>query len=97
MVNPFLQPACLGHRDHIGGGKPPTPKVLTMRHAGTVTGTQREAPCHRIVQERGGAEETADSGGRPEGKHGEGLLDLWEPNRYGQTVQVPGAGNADGG
>ena len=26
----FLQPACPGHCDIIGGGKPPTPKVLTM-------------------------------------------------------------------
>ena len=26
----FLSPACPGHRDHLGGGKPPTPKVLTM-------------------------------------------------------------------
>ena len=26
----FLEPACLGHRDHLGGGKPPTSKVLTM-------------------------------------------------------------------
>ena len=32
----FLQPVCPGHRDHLGGGKPPTPKVLTMRHAGPV-------------------------------------------------------------
>ena len=32
----FLQPECPGHRDHLGGGKPPTPKVLTMRHAGPV-------------------------------------------------------------
>ena len=33
----FLAPACLGRRDHLGGGKPPTSKVLTMRHAGPVT------------------------------------------------------------
>ena len=33
----FLVPACPGRRDHLGGGKPPTSKVLTMRHAGTVT------------------------------------------------------------
>ena len=32
----FLQPACPVHRDHIGGGKPPTPKVLTMQHAGSM-------------------------------------------------------------
>ena len=30
----LLQPACPGYRDHLGGGKPPTPKVITMRHAG---------------------------------------------------------------
>ena len=32
----LLNPACPGHCGHLGGGKPPTPKVLTMRHAGTV-------------------------------------------------------------
>ena len=37
----FVKPACPGHRDHLGGGKPPTPKVLTMRHSGTMAGTQR--------------------------------------------------------
>ena len=37
----FLQPQCPGYRDHLGGGKPPTPKVLNMRHAGTMAGDQR--------------------------------------------------------
>ena len=37
----FLQPACPGHCDHLVGRKPPTPKVLTMRHAGPVAGTQQ--------------------------------------------------------
>ena len=32
----FLAPACPGHRDHLGGGKTPTSKVITMRHAGPV-------------------------------------------------------------
>ena len=36
----FLQLACPGYRDHLGGGKPPTPKMLTMRHAGTMVGAQ---------------------------------------------------------
>ena len=36
----FLQPACPGNHDNLGGGKPPTPKVITMRLAGTVAGTQ---------------------------------------------------------
>ena len=37
----FLQTACPGHRDNLGGGKPPTPKVLTIQHAGPMAGTQR--------------------------------------------------------
>ena len=38
----FLAPASPGHCDHLGGGKPPTPKVLTMRHAGPVAVLQWE-------------------------------------------------------
>ena len=38
----FLAPACPGHRDHLGGGKPPTPKVLTMKHAGNMVDPQWE-------------------------------------------------------
>ena len=30
----FLSPAYPGHRDHLGGGIPTTPKVIMMRHAG---------------------------------------------------------------
>ena len=37
----FMQPSCTGYCDHLGGGKSPTPKVLTMRHAGPVAGAQR--------------------------------------------------------
>ena len=40
-VYAFLQPACPGYRDHLGVGKPPTPKVLTMRHDGPMSGTQQ--------------------------------------------------------
>ena len=36
----FMALACPGHCDHLGGGKPPTPKVLTMRHAGPVADPQ---------------------------------------------------------
>ena len=38
----FLAPACQGHRDHLGGGKPPTSNVLTMQHAGPVAVPQWE-------------------------------------------------------
>ena len=52
----FLSPACSGHCDHLGGGKPPTPKVLTMRHAGPAEDSQWETSRYRDVQEWGGAE-----------------------------------------
>ena len=38
----FMAPACLGRRDHLGGGKPPKSKVLKMRHAGPVAVPQWE-------------------------------------------------------
>ena len=93
----FLQPACLGHRGHLGGGKPPTPKVITMQHAGPVAGPQWEAPQHRNMQERGGTEETADSGVRTERKEGEGLRGLRGANQSGLQFQIPGADNDGGG
>ena len=37
----FLKPACPGYCDNLGGGKPPTPKVITMRHSGTMEGAKR--------------------------------------------------------
>ena len=36
----LLQQACPGYRDHLGGGKSPPPKVLTMRHAGPMEGAK---------------------------------------------------------
>ena len=69
----FLAPACPGHCDHIGGGKPPTYKVLTMRHAGTVAVPQWETQEHRDVQDWDREEETATGGDRDAGKHGDGL------------------------
>ena len=32
----FMAQACTGRHDHLGGGKPHSSKVLTMRHAGPV-------------------------------------------------------------
>ena len=69
----FLAPACPGHRDHLGGGKPPTSKLITMRHAGPVADPQWETLRYRDVQEWGGAEETATGGDIDAGKHGDGL------------------------
>ena len=89
----FLSQACPGHRDHIGGGKPPTPKVLTMRYAGPVTGHQWETSGDRDVQEWGVEEETATGRDRAAGKHRDGLRGLRETTRGGTNFQVPGANN----
>ena len=92
----FLQPACPGHCDHLGGGKPPTPKVLMMQHAVLVAGPKWEAPRYRDVQEWGGAE-NANGRDRTDRKHRDGLRGLREATRSGPQFQIPGADNDDGG
>ena len=69
----FLAQTCPGRRDHLGGGKPPTSKVLTMRHAGPVAVPKWETHEHCDVQEWGGEEETATGGDRDTGKHIDGI------------------------
>ena len=68
----FLAPACPGNHDHLGGGKPPTPKVLTMRHAGPVADHQWETSGDHDLQEWGGAEEAATGVDRAAGKYRDG-------------------------
>ena len=55
----FLAQTCTGRRDHLGGGKPPSSKVPTMRHSGPVSVPKWEAQEHRDVQEWGREEESA--------------------------------------
>ena len=69
----FLAPECPGCRDHLGGGKPPSPKITTMRHAGPVAVTAWTPHEHRDVQEWGEEEEAATGGDGGKGKHGDGL------------------------
>ena len=69
----FLAQTCTGRRDHLGGGKPPSSKVPTMRHAGPVAVPKLEAQEYRDVQEWGGKEEAATGGDRDTRKHGDGL------------------------
>ena len=54
----FLAQTCTGRRDHLGGGKPPSSKVHTMRYAGHVTVPEWETQEHHDVQEWGGEKET---------------------------------------
>ena len=69
----FLSTACLGRRDHLGGGKPPSSKMPTMQHAGTVAVTKWTSQEHSDVQEWGGEEEAATGRNGGKGKHGDGL------------------------
>ena len=50
----FLATACSGRCDHLGGGKPPSSKMPTMRHAGPVTVTKWTSQDHIDVQKWGG-------------------------------------------
>ena len=92
----LLQPACLGYRDCLGGGKPPPPKVPTMQHDCSMEGIKRKAPRHRTVQKGRGKEEALDGGGGVEGYHGEGLRGLWETTGDGVDIQIPGTGDDSG-
>ena len=47
----YLATTCLGRRDHLGGGKPPSFKIPTMRHAGPVAVTKWKPQEHSNVQE----------------------------------------------
>ena len=39
-AGPNTTPACQGHRDNIGGGKPPPPTVPQVQHAGSLEGSE---------------------------------------------------------
>ena len=69
----FLAQTCTGHCDNLGGGKPPSSKVSTMRHAGPVEVPKWESQDHSDVQEWGGEEEAATGRDGGTGKHGDGL------------------------
>ena len=69
----FLETACEGHRDHLGGGKPPSSKMPTMQHASPVAGPQRPPQKHRDVQEWGVKEKMTTGGGGGQGQRGDGL------------------------
>ena len=69
----FLAQTYKGRRDHLGGGKPPSSKVPTMRHAGPVPVSKWAPQEHRDVQEWGGEEEASTGGDGGKGKHVDGI------------------------
>ena len=88
--------ACPGYRCHFGRGKPIPPKVNPLRHAGALTCSEQEAPCHPPVCQGGGKESKAAGGGGTAGELGEGLSDLWGTIGERNVFQVYGKG-VDGG
>ena len=86
----FLETAREGHLDHLGGGKPPSSKKTTMRHASPVAGHQRPPQEHRDVQGWGGKEETTTGGGRGQGQRGDGLRGLRGAVADSTSVQISG-------
>ena len=69
--------ACPGYCGGLGGGKPPPPTVPPMRHAGALTCSEWEAPCHRPVRQGVGKDTNAADRGGNTGELGEGLSVIW--------------------
>ena len=72
----FLATTCSGRHDHLGGGKPPSSKMPTMRHGGPVAVTKWTSQDHNDVQEWGREEEAATDVGGGKRNHGDGLRGL---------------------
>ena len=66
----------MGHRDHLGGGKPPSTKIPTMRHASPVEVYEWLSQEHSNLQEWGGEEETGTGGGGGKRQRRDGLRGL---------------------
>ena len=92
----FLETACKGRRDHLGGGKPPSSKMPTLQHVRPVAVSQWPSQEYRDVQEWGGKEEMATGGGRGKRQRGYGLRGLRGTVNGGTRFQISGE-DADGG
>ena len=74
-ASPFPTPACLEHRDHNRGGKPPPPTVPPLQNYGALEGTEREtyyylSVCQGIITEEAAAEGRGYARERGEGLSG---------------------------
>ena len=69
----FMAPACKGHFGDTAGGQPPPPMVPSVSHAGAMAGYEWDALDHRVIQEGGGAKETASGSGGGEGDNIQGI------------------------
>ena len=71
-----LATECSGRRDHLGGEKPPSSKMPTMRHSASVAVTRWTPQEHSDGKEWGVEEEAATGEGGGKRKHRDGLRGL---------------------
>ena len=75
-AGPIISPACTGHRDYIGGWKPPPPTVPPAQHAYALTSSEQAESIHFPVHQGGGEEAPTDGGIVDVGERGEGIPGL---------------------
>ena len=63
----FLLPSRTRHHGDLGGGETSTPTVPSVRHSGTMAGSEWDASLHRAMQGGGVAKGTAPGSGGGEG------------------------------
>ena len=81
----FPAPACVGHRDHSGGGKPPTPTVSPLGYVGAMDSLNLKCtpPQHCPMCQGGGAEAGQDGCGGDASKHVTVFPGIWPPTYLG--------------
>ena len=93
----LLETVCKGRRDHLGGGKPPSSKMPTLRHVFPVEVSQWPSQEYRDVQEWGGKEQTATDGSGGKRQRGGGLRGLRGAVTVGIKFQISGEDPDRGG
>ena len=78
-VGEFMASSCLGNHGDTLGRQPPSPKVNSMKHTGTMAGSERDALTNRAMQEGGGSKETVPDSGGEEVSHIQDLQRVWLP------------------
>ena len=73
----LFPPSFPGYCGHFGEGKPTSPTVPPLQHAGNLACSEQEALCHHPVRQGRGKEAKADGGGVTTGELREGLSGLW--------------------
>ena len=71
--------------------------MTSVWYAGSVEGTEWDAPMHSVVQTGSGEEAMVLSSGGGEGVHHQGFQCLWLPPVDSDLLPIPGTGDLGGG